>query len=155
MVRSSAPWRRLVTLGLVLVVLLTACAPKLAQPDRLKKAEQLYATVLELYAGGRFAEAIPLAQEAHAIRKNVLGPRHPVTTTSLDILGVLCVETGAYAQARSLLEEALATSKAVLGLRHPDTATTLNNLGVLYVKTGAYAQAQPLLEEALATSKAV
>ena len=151
--QSPAIGQRFWTLGLLLIVMWAACAPRSIQSDGVKKAEDLNARVLELREAGRFAEAIPLAQEVLMICKAMLGPRHPSTATSLNNLAYLYLETGAYTNAQPLMEEALAVRKAVLGLRHPDTAVSLDNLADLYLRTGAYANAQPLYEEALSIFK--
>ena len=45
-------------------------------PDR-RTADELNKRVIELYGAGRYAEAIPLAQQALAIYENALGPDHP------------------------------------------------------------------------------
>ena len=141
--------------GVVLGALLSTPIAASAQPHDFEDAEQLYAMDLELYKAGRFAEGIPLAQEALAITKQIRGSQHPETAHSLNILAMHYYETGAYQQAQPLFEEALAIMKKVLGSRHLDTATMLNNLAKLYRATGAYGQAQSLLEEALAIRKQV
>src|SRR5208337_4145171 len=122
---------------------------------RLAEAGRLNRTVENLYRAGRYAEAMPAALQALAIRKAVLGARHPDTATSLNNLAALLYAQGDYAAARPLLEQALAIRKAVLGARQPDTATSLNNLAALLYAQGDYAAARPLLEQALAIRKAV
>jgi len=53
------------------------------QRDRLAEADRLNRTVLDLYGAGKYAEAVPAARQALAIRRAVLGERHPDTATSL------------------------------------------------------------------------
>ena len=85
-------------------------------------------------AQGDYAAAKPLCEQALAIRKEVLGERHPATAISLHNLAGLLVMQGDYAAARPLYEQALAILKAVYGERHPATATSLNNLAYLLVR---------------------
>ena len=49
------------------------------QHARLAEADRLNRTVLDLYGAGKYAEAVPLARQALAIRKAVLGEHHPDT----------------------------------------------------------------------------
>lgn len=122
---------------------------------RLVEAERLNRTVEDLYGAGKYAEAVPLARQALAIRKAVLGERHPATAQSLSSLALLLYAQGDYTAAKPLLEQALAIRKAVLGERHPDTAQSLNNLALLLEVQGDYARAKPLYEHALALHKQV
>jgi tetratricopeptide (TPR) repeat protein len=123
--------------------------------SRLAEAGRLDRTVRDQYGAGRYAEAVPLARRALALRREVLGERHRDTATSLDNLAGLLKAQGDSAAARPLYEQALAIRKAVLGERHPDTAQSLNNLAALLYGQRDYAAARPHLEQALAIRKAV
>jgi tetratricopeptide (TPR) repeat protein len=91
----------------------------------------------------RRAAARPLYERALAIRKEVLGERHPHHAASLNNLALLLRLQGDYAAARPLFEQALAICKEVLGERHPDYATSLNNLSaLLWAKSDAPAAAR-------------
>ena len=68
-----------------------------------------------LESQGDYAAARPLYEQALAIRKEVLGERHPDYATSLNNLAVLLQSQGDYAAARPLYEQALAIRKEVLG----------------------------------------
>ena len=64
---------------------------------------------------GDYAGARPLLEKALAIRKEVLGERHPDYATSLNNLAELLERQGEFAAARSMLEQALAIRKEVRG----------------------------------------
>ena len=98
---------------------------------------------------GDYAKAEPLFEQALQIRKQVLGPEHPDTASSLNNLALLNVRIGDYAKAEPLLQQALQIFKKVLGPEHPETATALSNLAGLYYERGDYAKAEPLLQQAL------
>jgi len=81
-----------------------------------------------LHETGKPREALTAAKQALAIRKELVGERHPDTAISLNNLAELLASQGDYAGAKPLFEQALAIRKEVLGPRHPDTAISLNNL---------------------------
>ncbi|MEW6264879.1 MAG: tetratricopeptide repeat protein [Thermodesulfobacteriota bacterium] len=127
----------------------------LAQEGDLEKAEAINWQVLELYQQGRYAEAVPLAKEALAIREKLLGPEHPDTATSVNNLGLLYMVLGNYPQAEPLLKRSLAVREKVLGPEHRDTSQSVNNLAGFYDILGDYARAEPLLQRALAIREKV
>ncbi len=55
----------------------------------LVKAEDLNQEAYQLYQQGKYSEAIPLAEQALAIRREQLGDNHPSTATSLNNLALL------------------------------------------------------------------
>jgi CHAT domain-containing protein/tetratricopeptide (TPR) repeat protein len=123
------------------------------QRQRHAKASQLYDRALQLHRLGKPDQALPLAQEALEIRKQVLGDAHLDYAQCLNCVGVLYRYMGDYAHAEPLLRQASAVSKRVLGDRHPEYANTLNNLGSLHARMGDYAKAELLYREALAIAK--
>jgi CHAT domain-containing protein/Flp pilus assembly protein TadD len=116
----------------------------------LAEAERLTQQVIQLYQQGKYNEAIPLAEQALAIRKKVLGDNHPNTARSLNNLAGLYESQGRYSEAEPLYKQALAIKKQQLGDNHPSTATSLNNLAALYRVQGRYSEAEPLYQQALA-----
>jgi tetratricopeptide (TPR) repeat protein len=117
------------------------------------EAKRLTQQAFELYQQGKYNEAIPLAEKALVIFKNLLGDNHPTTTSSLNFLAGLYKSQGKYTEAEPLFKQALAIRKAQLGDNHPDTATSLNNLAVIYYSQGKYTEAEPLFKQALTIRK--
>ncbi len=113
-------------------------------------ADELHQRIIELYRAGRYAEAIPLAQQMLAIQEKALGPDHPGVATWLNNLALLFKEQGRYAEAEPLLKRALAIHEKALGPDHPDVATALSSLAELYRNQGRYVEAEPLCKRALA-----
>jgi CHAT domain-containing protein/Flp pilus assembly protein TadD len=121
--------------------------------DKLAEAERLNQQVIQLYQQGKYNEAIPLAEQALAIRKKVLGDNNRLTADSLNNLAELYKSQGRYSEAEPLLEQALAIRRKQLGDNHSDTAESLNNLAALYRDIGRYSEAEPLYQQALAIWK--
>jgi len=119
------------------------------QRRRLGEADQLQTALLELHRKGSDKEALPLARRAVAIRKELLGERHPDYTASLHNLAFLLFEQGDLAAARSLFERALEIDKEVLGERHPDYAVSLNSLAYLLAAQGDLVAATRFENQAL------
>src|SRR5437773_6661920 len=72
--------------------------PSLFCQQTLGDAERLNEQVLKLYGEGKFAEAIPLAQQALETRKRLLGPYHQDIAINLNNLAELYKSTGQYAK---------------------------------------------------------
>jgi len=127
-----------------------------AERKELSRSHALNQRVLELlYSAGKSREALPLAEEALAIRKKVLGEEHPDYAVSLHNLAALYSAMGDYARAEPLYRQALEIWKKVLGEEHPHYAFSLNTLAGLYDSMGDYARAEPLYRQALAIWKKV
>jgi CHAT domain-containing protein/Tfp pilus assembly protein PilF len=135
-----------------LVLTLGFAPPSLAQS---RKADELSRRVIELYQAGRYAEAIPLAQQLLAIREKVLGPDHPDVVVALNVLGWLYGNQGRYTEAEPLYKRALAINEKALGPDHPAVAESLNNLAALYYGQGRIAEVEPLYKRALAIQEKV
>ena len=131
---------------------------RLASFDAVRRArywesQKLYAAVVDRYKKRHYADAVGLAQQVIAIRRDLLGKDHPAYARSLNSLAMLYEALGDYAKALPLHEEARAIRKKALGPDHPDYATGLNNLAALYRAMGDYPKALPLLKEASAILK--
>ena len=124
-----------------------------AEKAQLDEAKRLNTHAVELYRAGQYGEAVPLAEQAIAIRKRLLGEKHPAYANSLNNLALLYQAQGNPTKAEPLYLEALAIDKQALGQNHPDYATDLINLAALYRAQGHYAKAEPLLVTALAIYK--
>ncbi len=102
-----------------------------------------------------YAAARPYFEQALAIRRKILGEKHPTTANSLNNLGALLKAMGDYAAARPYLEQALAINRKIRGEGHLYTARSLNNMGSLLEVMGDYAAARPYYEQALAIRQKV
>ncbi|MFO0868269.1 MAG: tetratricopeptide repeat protein [Pirellulales bacterium] len=121
------------------------------QRARVFAAERLRARVKSLGDEWKHEEALPLAKEALAIRRELLGEDDPDTIMSTKDLGWMYRDLGKYAESEPLLAQALAARKRVQGEAHPDYAYTLNVKAWLYFKQQDYGQAEVYFSQALAS----
>jgi CHAT domain-containing protein/Flp pilus assembly protein TadD len=130
-------------------------ALKPEEAGQLATVDKSNAKIGELYRRGKFAEAIPLAQEAVQVRQRWLGVASPYYAAGLNSLASLYEAQGDYARAEPLLQQALDIWKKTLGENHPAYSTCLNNLAVLCYFQGDYARAEPLYRQAIELRKKV
>ena len=94
--------------------------------DDVETATALNQQAIVHYKAGRYAEAIPLLEQALAIREKALGPDHPHVATSLNNLAELYRAQGRYDLAEPKYQSALGIREKALDPDHPDVATSLN-----------------------------
>src|SRR6478752_1595607 len=82
MFRRLARW----TCGLIWAFAISVVEPA---AQTLVDAEKLNAEVIRLYRAGRYAEAVPIAQQLLGLREQMLGPEHPDFTQALNNLALL------------------------------------------------------------------
>src|SRR6202048_5261770 len=86
------------------------------------EASELNKKVIELTNAGRYADAIPIAQQVLAIREKALGRDHPDVATALNNLAALYKSQGRYADAEPLYQRSLTIREKALGRDDPDVA---------------------------------
>ena len=89
-----------------------------------------------LYEDGNYDAAEELYTEALAMRRRLLGDKHPLIAGTLSSLGLVRQARGDLAGAEAMFREALAIQQQTLGEVHPDIATTLNNLAFVQYARG-------------------
>jgi serine/threonine-protein kinase len=107
-----------------------------------------------LWRSGKYAEALPLAEEALALRRRVWGEEHTDVATSLFNLAAVLSASGDYARAEKVIRESLAMRRKLLGGGHPHVGLTLNNLALLLQSRGRLKEAEEMHREALAIRRA-
>ncbi|KST67994.1 CHAT domain-containing protein [Mastigocoleus testarum] len=115
----------------------------------LAEAEKLNQQIIQLEKQGKYAQAIPLARRALALRQKNLDGDHPNVATSLNNLAALYSSQGRYPQAEPLYQQALQMTKRLFKGDHPNVATSLNNLAFLYDSQGKIDQAIEFLTQGL------
>jgi tetratricopeptide (TPR) repeat protein len=149
--------------------------------DDAKKAAALDKRIEELWAAGKFAEALAPAAEVLGLRQRVQGERHWEVADADRVVQTLRLASrlpaakqqalvtcrplvakaadlraqGKYAQAEPLYRKALAVHEEVLGPKHPATAASYNNLAGNLQAQGHAKEAEPLFRKALALREEV
>jgi len=97
--------------------------------------------IAQLKAAGKYAQAVPLAQQALALAEKK-GPDSPDVAAALDTLAELYEAENKYAEAEPLLKRALAIREKTPG--QPDVAASRERLAVTYDKLGRTTDATAL-----------
>src|SRR5262249_840763 len=88
-------------------------------------------------------------RQALDIRRNKLGPDHPLVANSLVALGNMHLDLGDYAKAESEYNQARDIQQNKLGAEHPDVAQSQHQLGLLHQARGDHVGAEPPRRPAL------
>jgi tetratricopeptide (TPR) repeat protein len=129
------------------LVALSLTFPLAAQETRWK---ELSAQAEQLQKQGKYAEALPVAQEAVRVAEATFGDQHPNTAAALEKLGEVYQAQGKYPEAEPLFKRALDIREKALGAESLELAQSLNSLGELYRAQGKYAETEALLKRSLA-----
>ena len=92
-------------------------------------------------------------EEALAMRKKVLGEKHPDVAISHSELGRTLFDQGRLHEAEACFRSALAIRQRALGPVHHETATSMSDLGLLLRQKGDRAGAEALFRETLAVTR--
>lgn len=102
------------------------------------------------YALGRYADALPLADEAAELRNDLYRGDHPALASAAAARGRLLWKTGKKAEGEKELRDGLAMSGRLHPEGHPFTASVMIELGSLLREDGRNAEAKRMLADALA-----
>jgi hypothetical protein len=128
----------------------TVAARRPSDDKPVGRAGQLASDALAALYDGQYADALPKAQEALAIREASLGASHPDVAVSLTTLAEVHRAQGRLDEAERLHRRALTIREGQLGKEHPEVAASLNHLAVIQNARGKYKDAESLLRRALA-----
>ena len=126
--------------GLANILILTwlaALTPSAAQAQNPDEADPLLRQVEQLYGEGKYAEALPLAQQSLAAVETKLGSQDPKVGEVLNMLGLLHWNLGQYAEAEPAYRRAIAIGESTPDRDSWVTGARLNNLAILLAGLGA------------------
>ena len=118
------------------------------QRERLRQADQSNMRMDQQMEEGKYKEALASANQALAIRKELLGPESPDALSSDFYVGWLERELGKYKEAEAILQDVLEKRRKPLGEMHPDLGMCNNALGNAYLEQGDFKSAEPYFRRA-------
>src|SRR5579863_7411893 len=136
------PIRRIPAESLAACLLCLVIARPLAGQDA--RWRELSQSLMQLYAQGRYTEAIPVAEEALKVAQATFGPSHVATAASMNNLAELYRALGRYNEAAPLYRDALAIWEKAGSQEQAHVAAALNNLGLMDYDQGRYGDAEKL-----------
>lgn len=139
------PLRLIVSLAFIIAV----ASPHYAFAQR-DPAAAIEAKMNALFNSGRFAEAIPLAEQVLAIRERQSGPGSESVANALYNLAYIYEEAGRYADAAAAFQRVLGVYEALFGRENPHVADALDMLAGAQQAQGNHAEAEPLYRRSLA-----
>ncbi len=119
------------------------------QLSQLKNATTAHNQAQALFEQGHYLKALPLAQQALALRKLVLDSAHVEVAAALTTLGLIRGTLVQLPQATTLLEEALAIHQSTSEPRDLKIGESLTNLATVMYASGDFVQAINTLEQSL------
>ncbi len=130
----------------VLALAAFSIAPATAQQARWY---QLSEQVLQLREHGKFAEALPLAQEVVQVAEATYGQADHHVALSLNELGLVLQNLEKFPDAEAAFRHSESINEKTYGPQSNETAANLNNLADLERIEGRYADAEKLFQQAL------
>ncbi len=115
----------------------------------LDEARRKITAANRLWRIGDPASALPLAENALAIREKELGAENYDVSQALFVLANIFSDNGDYNQAEAFYQRAIEMREKVLGKDHISVSAILNNFATLYKDKGEYDKAELFLERAL------
>jgi serine/threonine protein kinase/tetratricopeptide (TPR) repeat protein len=104
---------------------------------------------------GLISEGRALVERAAELQRKVLGPEHPETLASLDLIAKALTEQGHFPEAEKQHRETLAARIRVLGPEHRDTLHSMSRLASVLAWENKGAEAERVSREAVDTARRV
>jgi len=121
-----------------------------AFPDQpLVEAGVRHALAVAFSSLSRFDVAYRHSSRSYDLRLPLLGPEHPDTLRSMNILARVLLSQGKHDEARKLIERTLEIRRRVRGPEHPETLESMNDLAIVLKKQGKFGEARKRYEQTL------
>ncbi|KAF7170283.1 hypothetical protein CNMCM5623_002744 [Aspergillus felis] len=132
----------------------------LAEEAEFQKEQEKYVDMVQkvgfcLRIDGRYKEAEDQFLKVEKIRKQVLGPEHPLTLLSMTNLALTYLYLGQQKEAEELQVQIIEMHKKVLGPEHPITLMSMSHLATIYMGQRRWKEAEELRVEVMKMCKEV
>jgi len=124
-----------------------------AEDDALLATDVLHNLAGVALREGAYDDAREFASAGLAAREQALGPENVEVLASVNMLGLIEIETGQFAAATVHFERALGIAERTLGPDHPELAKPINNLANIAWRQGKYEAARAAFGRALALQR--
>ena len=128
---------------------LLSLSPSTRAQELPPELDAIYKRGLELYEAGKFAEAVPVAEEFIGVATARFGEQHALYASGIGGLGVLYQALDRPSEAEPLLKRALSIKEIALGPDHAQVGDALYDLAEFYRKYDRLAEAERLYTRAL------
>jgi tetratricopeptide (TPR) repeat protein len=135
------------------LVLLALSLLRVQAQEQPPELDAIYKRGLELYLSGKYAEAVPVAEEYIAVAAAKFGEGDPLYAKGLWYLGAIYLALDRLSEAEPVLKRALAITETGLGPDHTQVADVLGGLAELYRKQGRLSDAEPPFQRAVLIAK--
>jgi len=108
-----------------------------------------YALGATRHALGQYDLALRHVARSYELRRDLLGPEHPETLASMDILATTLTSQGKDDEARKVNEQALEIRRRIMGPEHPDTLRSMRQLALVLAGRGKLDEGRKLCEQTL------
>ncbi|PVF91575.1 hypothetical protein CPB86DRAFT_878439 [Serendipita vermifera] len=98
---------------------------------------------------GQLEEAEKMERDVLEVQKEILGPRHPSTVTTMHNLASTLRQRGQLEEAEKMERDVLEVRKEILGPRHPKTVNTMHNLASTLCQRGQLEEAEKMERDVL------
>ena len=128
--------------------------PKADEQEAIQQeANQLHVQVQRLFAEGKFADALPLAQRKVELWENMRGGQSAEVASCLLWVGQIQDELSQYADAEKTFQNALQIELAIFGPDSPELTGCLSGLASVAADCGKFAEAEKLYRKIIALSE--
>ena len=117
--------------------------------NQFERLQQLNSQVFELYKEGQYSRALPYAEEALNIARNIYSKDNIELASSINNFGSLLEVLGRLSDAEPYYFETLEMLKRLFPNGHSYIASTLNNLGTFFLNQSNLSQSERYYRDAL------